>query len=175
MDIDLAALRALERERDISLDVLIPAIEQALLVAYHRTDGSQRIARVELDRKTGHVIVWAREEGDLLPVTEEGERPQRGEPGPEFDDTPVGFGRIAASTARQVIVQRLRDLEDEAILGDFKGREGDVISGIIQQSQDPRNVLVDFGTVEGILPLAEQVPGERYVHGERLRCFVVSV
>src|SRR5690348_9425963 len=133
MDIDLAALRALERERDISLDVLIPAIEQALLVAYHRTDGSQRIARVELDRKTGHVIVWAREEGDLLPVTEEGERPQRGEPGPEFDDTPVGFGRIAASTARQVIVQRLRDLEDEAILGDFKGREGDVISGIIQQ------------------------------------------
>ena len=166
MDIDLAALRALERERDISLDVLIPAIEQALLVAYHRTDGSQRIARGELDRTTGHVIVWAREEG---------ERPQRGEPGPEFDDTPVGFGRIAASTARQVIVQRLRDLEDEAILGDFKGREGDVISGIIQQSQDPRNVLVDFGTVEGILPLAEQVPGERYVHGERLRCFVVSV
>ena len=106
---------------------------------------------------------------------EEGERPERGEPGPEFDDTPEGFGRIAASTARQVIVQRLRDLEDEAILGDFKGREGEVISGIIQQSQDPRNVLVDFGTVEGILPLAEQVPGERYVHGERLRCFVVSV
>ncbi len=174
MDIDLAALRGLERERDISLDVLIPAIEQALLVAYHRTDGSYRDSRVELDRKTGHVIVWAREEGEALPV-DEGERPQRGEPGPEFDDTPAGFGRIAASTARQVIVQRLRDLEDEAILGDFKGREGDVISGVIQQSQDPRNVLVDFGTVEGILPLAEQVPGERYLHGERLRCFVVSV
>ena len=174
MDIDLAALRALERERDLSLDVLIPAIEQALLVAYHRTDGSYRLARVELDRKTGHVIVWAREEGELLPA-EEGERAERGEPGPEFDDTPEGFGRIAASTARQVIVQRLRDLEDEAILGDFKGREGDVISGIIQQSQDPRNVLVDFGSVEGILPLAEQVPGERYVHGERLRCYVVSV
>jgi transcription termination/antitermination protein NusA len=174
MDIDLAALRALERERDLSLDVLIPAIEQALLVAYHRTEGSYRLARVELDRKTGHVIVWAREEGELLPP-QEGERPERGEPGPEFDDTPEGFGRIAASTARQVIVQRLRDLEDEAILGDFKGREGDVISGIIQQSQDPRNVLVDFGSVEGILPLAEQVPGERYVHGERLRCYVVSV
>ncbi|HET7397132.1 MAG TPA: transcription termination factor NusA [Intrasporangium sp.] len=174
MDIDLAALRALERERDISLEVLIPAIEQALLVAYHRTEGSYRIARVELDRKTGHVVVWAREEGELLPA-EEGERPQRAEPGPEFDDTPEGFGRIAASTARQVIVQRLRDLEDEAILGDFKGREGDVISGVVQQSQDPRNVLVDFGSVEGILPLAEQVPGERYVHGERLRCYVVSV
>ncbi len=174
MDIDLAALRALERERDISLDVLIPAIEQALLVAYHRTDGSYRLARVELDRKTGHVVVWAREEGELLPAAE-GERPERGEPGPEFDDTPEGFGRIAASTARQVILQRLRDLEDEAILGDFKGREGDVISGVIQQSQDPRNVLVDFGTVEGILPLAEQVPGERYLHGERIRCYVVSV
>jgi N utilization substance protein A len=174
MDIDLAALRALERERDISLDVLIPAIEQAMLVAYHRTEGSYKIARVELDRKTGHVVVWAREEGELLPA-DDGDRPVRAEPGPEFDDTPEGFGRIAASTARQVIVQRLRDLEDEAILGDFKGREGDVISGIIQQSQDPRNVLVDFGTVEGILPLAEQVPGERYVHGERLRCYVVSV
>jgi N utilization substance protein A len=174
MDIDLAALRALERERDISLDVLIPAIEQAMLVAYHRTEGSYKIARVELDRKTGHVVVWAREEGELL-ESDDGERPVRAEPGPEFDDTPEGFGRIAASTARQVIVQRLRDLEDEAILGDFKGREGDVISGIIQQSQDPRNVLVDFGTVEGILPLAEQVPGERYVHGERLRCYVVSV
>lgn len=175
MDIDLAALRALERERDISLDVLIPAIEQALLIAYHRTDGGQRLARVELDRKSGHVTVWAREEGELIPAEVEGERPTHGEPGPEFDDTPAGFGRIAASTARQVIVQRLRDIEDEAILGDFKGREGDVISGVIQQSQDPRNVLVDFGSIEGILPLAEQVPGERYGHGERLRCYVVSV
>ncbi|MDN5790368.1 MAG: transcription termination factor NusA [Micrococcales bacterium] len=175
MDIDLAALRALERERDIRLEVLIPAIEQALLVAYHRTEGSHKIARVELDRKTGHVIVWAREEGEEIPALDEEERPTHGEPGPEFDDTPEGFGRVAASTARQVIVQRLRDIEDEAILGDFKGREGDVISGIIQQGQDPRTVLVDFGTVEGTLPLAEQAPGEKYVHGERLRCFVVSV
>lgn len=175
MDIDLAALRALERERDLSLEVLIPAIEQALLTAYHRTDGSFKLARVELDRKTGHVVVWAREEGPLIAAEEEGERPTRGEPGPEFDDTPQGFGRVAAATARQVIVQRLRDLEDEAILGDFKGREGDIVSGIIQQSSDPRNVLVDFGTVEGMLPQAEQVPGEVYRHGDRLRCYVVSV
>ena len=180
MDIDLAALRALERERDISLEVLIPAIEQALLVAYHRTEGAYRDARVELDRKSGHVIVWAREEIEPAEVpvveedAEEDARPVR-ELGPEFDDTPTGFGRIAASTARQVIVQRLRDLEDEQIMGDFKGREGDVVAGIIQQSPDPRHVTVDLGTVEGILPLAEQVPGERYVHGERLRCFVVSV
>ena len=170
MDIDLTALRGLERERDISLDVIIPAIEQAMLVAYHRTEGAQRIARVELERKTGHVTVWAREEGDLDPDTGE-----RSAPGPEFDDTPAGFGRIAASTARQVIVQRLRDIEDEAIMGDFHGREGDIITGVIQQSSDPRYVMVDFGEIEGSLPLAEQVPGEKYVHGERLRCFVVSV
>ena len=170
MDIDLTALRSLERERDISLDVIIPAIEQAMLVAYHRTDGARRIARVELERKTGHVTVWAREEGVLDPETAE-----RSDPGPEFDDTPAGFGRIAASTARQVIVQRLRDLEDEAIMGDFHGREGEIITGVIQQSSDPRYVMVDFGDIEGSLPLAEQVPGEKYVHGERLRCFVVSV
>ena len=65
MDIDLAALRSLERERDISVDIIIPAIEQAMLVAYHRTEGARRLARVELDRKTGHVIVWARDEGAL--------------------------------------------------------------------------------------------------------------
>jgi len=170
MDIDLTALRGLERERDISLDVIIPAIEQAMLVAYHRTDGAQRVARVELERKTGHVTVWAREDGVLDPETGE-----RSEPGPEFDDTPAGFGRIAASTARQVIVQRLRDIEDEAIMGDFHGREGDIITGVIQQSSDPRYVMVDFGEIEGSLPLAEQVPGEKYIHGERLRCFVVSV
>ena len=170
MDIDLTALRALERERDISLDVIVPAIEQAMLVAYHRTSGAHRIARVELERKTGHVTVWARAEGDLDPET--GERP---EPGPEFDDTPAGFGRVAASTARQVIVQRLRDIEDEAIMGDFHGREGDIITGIIQQSSDPRYVMVDFGQIEGSLPLAEQVPGEKYIHGQRLRCYVVSV
>ncbi len=175
MDIDVAALRALERERDINLDAIVPAIEQALLLAYQRTDGSYKNARVELDRKSGHVVVWAREDGELLPPTEDGARPERGEPGPEFDDTPSGFGRIAAATARQVILQRLRDIEDEAVLGDFRGREGDIVSGVIQQSQDPRNVLVDFGTVEGLLPQAEQVPGEKYVHGDRIRCFVVSV
>jgi len=174
MDIDLSALRALERERGISFDALVGAIEQALLVAYHRSEGAQKVARVQLDRKTGHVVVLAREEGEL-PAGVEGERPERGEPDPEFDDTPAGFGRIAAATARQVIVQRLRDLEDEQVMGDFKGREGDLVSGVIQQGSDPRNVLVDFGTVEGLLPQAEQVPGEQYRHGDRLRCFVVSV
>src|SRR5665647_3923773 len=117
-----------------------------MLVAYHRTEGARRLARVELERKTGHVTVWAREDGVVDPETGE-----RSEPGPEFDDTPAGFGRIAASTARQVIVQRLRDIEDEAIMGDFHGREGDIITGVIQQSSDPRYVMVDLGAIEGSL------------------------
>ena len=162
MDIDLAALRMLEREKEIPAGVLIAAIEQALLVAYHRTEGAQPHARVELDRSTGHVVVWAREQLD--------DGTSR-----EYDDTPEGFGRIAASTARQVILQRLRDVEDENVLGEFRGREGDVVAGVIQQGTDPRTVLVDLGTVEGVLPQTEQVPGEEYVHGERLRCFVIAV
>ncbi|WP_022925674.1 transcription termination factor NusA [Serinicoccus marinus] len=168
MDIDMAALRMLEREREIPMDVIVEAIEQALLSAYQRVDGHARHARVELDRASGHVTVWAREDP---PVSEDG---TPGEPGPEYDDTPEGFGRVAAATGRQVIAQRMRDLEDDAVLGDFRGREGDIVSGIIQQSNDPRRVLVDFGTIEGELPVSEQVPGESYEHGQRLRCFVVS-
>src|SRR3712207_5410542 len=93
----------------------------------------------------------------------------------EWDDTPEGFGRIAATTARQTILQRLRDAEDEQVLGEFRGREGDIVSGIVQQSGDPRMVHVDLGTVEAVLPPAEQVPGESYAHGSRLRCYVIGV
>ncbi|MCE0486683.1 transcription termination factor NusA [Ornithinimicrobium sediminis] len=169
MDIDMALLRGLAAEREIPLEVLVTAIEQATLSAYERVEGHYSHARVELDRKTGHVTVWAREPGET------DEHGLRGEPGPEFDDTPEGFGRVAAATARQVIFQRMRELEDDAVLGDFRGREGEIVSGVIQQSSDPRTVLVDFGNVEGELPSAEQVPGERYQHGQRLRCYVVSV
>ena len=93
----------------------------------------------------------------------------------EYDDTPDGFGRIAATTARQVILQRLRDAEDELTFGEYAGREGDIVAGVIQQGKDPRAVLVDLGKIEAILPPAEQVPGERYAHGERLRCYVLHV
>ena len=184
MDIDIHALRAVERERDIPFDVLVEAIEAALLGAYHHTPGAYKHARVELDRKHGHVVVWAREETVVEEPAPEGEVGEDGEPvrprlrrevGPEFEHTPSDFGRVAAATARQVIVQRMRDVEDEAVLGDFRGREGDIVAGVIQQSPNPRHVTVDFGTVEGILPLAEQVPGERYVHGDRIRTYVVSV
>src|SRR6202011_469274 len=85
------------------------------------------------------------------------------------------FGRIAATTARQVILQRLRDVEDELTFGEYAGREGDVVAGVIQQGKDPRAVLVDLGKLEAMLPPTEQVPGERYVHGERLKCYVLHV
>ncbi len=163
MDIDLSVLKSLEAEKDISLDLAIKAIEDALLVAYHKTDGAAAFARVEVNRSTGHVTVRAREAG------------ADGEPGREYDDTPEGFGRIAATTARQVILQRLRDAEDELTFGEYAGREGDVVAGVIQQGRDPRAVLVDLGKLEAILPPTEQVPGERYVHGERLRCYVLHV
>jgi len=163
MDIDLAALRTLEREKQIPFDLLVRTIEQALLLAYHRTEGANPVARVELDRRSGHVVVWAQELDASGQVVR------------EWDDTPHGFGRIAAATARQTILQRLRDAEDEQVLGEFRGREGDIVAGVVQQSSDPRMVHVDLGSVEAVLPPAEQVPGESYHHGSRLRCYVIGV
>jgi len=163
VDIDLNILRSLESEKDISMELVIKAIEDALLIAYHRTEGAQPVARVELDRGSGHVTVWASETDDEGNV----ER--------EYDDTPSAFGRIAATTAKQVILQQLRNAEDELTFGEYSGREGDVVAGVIQQGKDPRNVLVDLGRIEAVLPPQEQVPGERYVHGERLRCYVLHV
>jgi N utilization substance protein A len=163
MDIDLNVLRSLESEKDISMELAIKAIEDALLVAYLKTEGAAATARVQVDRGSGHVTVWA------------GTTSEDGEVTGEYDDTPDGFGRIAATTARQVILQRLRDAEDELTFGEYAGREGDVVAGVIQQGKDPRAVLVDLGKIEAILPAVEQVPGERYAHGERLRCFVLHV
>lgn len=163
MDIDMSALRMLETERDIPLEKIIPAIEQAVLMAYQKSPGAISRSRAELDRSTGKVTIWApevEEDGTVIG---------------EFDDTPNGFGRIAASTARQVIQQRLRDAEDDNILGSFKDKEGEILSGIIQQGRDPRVVLVDLGTLEAALPPSEQAPGEKYEHGRRLRSFVVRV
>ncbi|RZU11985.1 NusA antitermination factor [Kribbella rubisoli] len=163
MDIDMAVLRSLEREKDIALEVVVEAIEAALLVAYHRTEGAQQHARVELDRKTGHVTVFARE------LAEDGTLAR------EYDDTPADFGRIAATTAKQIILQRLRDAEDEVRYGEFSGKEGDIVSGVVQQGRDPRSVMVDLGKIEAVLPAPEQVPGEKYEHGSRLRVYVVGV
>jgi N utilization substance protein A len=163
MDIDISVLRLMEREKDLPFELLATAIEEALLTAYEKSDGSVEGARVELNRKSGHVAVMVPE------VDEQGERIG------EYDATPEGFGRVAAATARQVIMQRLREAEDEQKYGHFAGVEGDIVSGVIQQGRDSRTVLVDLGKIEAIMPLAEQVPGERYTHGSRLKVYVVAV
>ncbi|AYY12778.1 transcription termination/antitermination protein NusA [Actinobacteria bacterium YIM 96077] len=163
MDIDLSLLRSLEREKEIPFDRVVEAIERALLLAYQRTDAPHTHARVELDRTSGHVTVWAQEVDDDGTVVR------------EWDDTPIGFGRIAATTAKQEILQRFRDAEDEATFGEFHSKEGDIVSGTIQQDPDPRHVQVDLGRIEASLPSAEQVPGEQYPHGSRIRCYVVQV
>ena len=163
MDIDMSILRMLEREKEISFDVLVEAIEQALLTAYLKSPGAHERARVELDRKSGHVTVMASELDDEGAVVG------------EFEDTPAGFGRIAATTAKQIMLQRLRDAEDDIRYGEFAGKEGDIVSGIIQQGRNPADVLVDLGKLEAMLPQGERVPGERYEHGTRIKCLVVSV
>ncbi|MDR7087382.1 N utilization substance protein A [Aeromicrobium panaciterrae] len=178
MDIDMAALRALEHEKDISFEVVVEAIETALLSAYHKSPGSFPNARVELNRKTGHVIVWAKERlADDEPVEAEGDGPvERPEPNftEEFEHTPDDFGRFAATIARQLIMQRIRDAEDEAKYGEFSGRVGDIVSGVIQQSR-PGDVALDLGRIEAILVASERVPEEKYAHGERLKAYVYEV
>jgi transcription termination factor NusA len=163
MDVDLSALKALERDKEISMEVLIAALTDALVNAYAHTPGAIEGARVEIDRKTGKVSVFAPE------LDDEGNRIG------EYDHTPEGFGRVAAATARQVIFQRLREAEDEQKYGHFAGVEGDIVLGIVQQDRDSRTVRVDLGPIEAIMPPAEQVPGEDYSHGKRLRVYVVSV
>ncbi len=166
MNIDVSALKAVEREKGIPADTVIEAIETALVTAYRHADGAARHVRVHVDRKSGEVAVLAQEVGD------------DGEVVREWDDTPSDFGRIAASTAKQVIVQRLRDAEHEQTFGEYAGKEGDIVSGVVQadaRRNAQGSVLVDIGKLEAVLPAAEQVPGERYPHGSRLRAYVVSV
>ncbi|HEX6076046.1 MAG TPA: transcription termination factor NusA [Micromonosporaceae bacterium] len=166
MNIDLAALRALERERDIPFETILGAIETALLTAYRHTGGALPHARVEIDRKTGIAAVYAQEldsEGGVIR---------------EWDDTPHDFGRIAAMTAKQVILQRLREATDEVNYGEYVGKEGDIVTGVIQAHEaraEKGIVVVDLGKVEALLPPTEQVPGELYEHGQRIKCVVVHV
>jgi N utilization substance protein A len=177
VDIDLTLLRSLEREKEISFDALVDAIEAALLQAYHRVPGAHARARVVLDRRTGHVTVLARPTPDQ-PDPGDGETADGSlvvDDAPEIDDTPDDFGRTAAATARHVILQRLRQAEDERLYGEFLDLEGQLVSGVVQQGPDPRTVLIDLGQTEAQLPDHEQVPGERYPHGTRIRAFVVQV
>jgi len=135
MEIDMTALRMVENEKGVSLETLVDAIEEALLKAYHNLPGAISQARIEIDKKTGRVTVMAMDEDE------------DGNPIGEFDDTPKNFGRIAQSTARSVIMQRLRDADDQRVFGDFAGREGQIITGT---AQAPR-------------------------HGDRIRAYIVGV
>src|SRR3954470_6228085 len=166
MNIDLAALRALESEREIPFETILAAIETALLTAYRHTEGSQGHARVEIDRKTGVAVVYAQELDDDGSVVR------------EYDDTPHDFGRIAAMTAKQVILQRLREATDEQHFGEYAGRDGALSTATCQPASrraEKGIIIVDLGKLEAVLPQAEQVPGEAYEHGSRIRCIVVHV
>ncbi|BDH56948.1 transcription termination factor NusA [Tsukamurella sp. PLM1] len=170
MNIDMATLRAIEAEKDISVDTVIEAIQVALLTAYKHTDGHEPHARIDVNRRTGEVKVLAQElDADGNVIT-------------EWDDTPEGFGRIAADSARQLITQRLRDAENDRTFGEFAVYEGEVVSGVVQA--DARAAARGFVVVriggereghEGLLPPAEQVPGETYGHGDRMKFYVVGV
>jgi len=166
VNVDIAALRAIERDKDIPFEVVLEAIETALLTAYKHTEGHHAHSRVEIDKKTGGVRVLAQ---DLAPD---------GTVADEWDDTPEGFGRIAATTARQVILQRLRDAEHERTFGEFSAKEGEIVGGVVQRDARANArgmVVVQVGDTEGVLPPAEQVSGETYEHGSRLKCYVVGV
>ncbi|GAC68938.1 transcription termination factor NusA [Gordonia soli] len=170
MNIDINALRMIEADKGISIDTVITAIETALITAYRHTDGFAPHARIDVNRKTGAVRVMAQEVDDTGEVVH------------EYDDTPEGFGRIAATTARQVILQRLRDAENEKNFGDLVTHEGEIVGGVVQQDAraNARGMIVvqigsDANSAEGIIPPAEQVPGESYTHGDRIKCYVVGV
>lgn len=166
MHIDVTALRTLVDERELSWAHMVSSIEQALLVAYHHTPGSFRDARVELDVDKGEFTVFAVDPDDA--VDAQGNRI-------EFDDTPDDFGRIAANTARNVLMQRLRESDDNSTLAQYAGQEGKAVSGVIQQSRDRRDIKVNLGTVEGVIPASEQVPTDSYEHGDRIKVVLTSI
>ena len=168
MDIDLALLRTIEREKEIPFDELVRIIEQAILTAYAQAHHARRASCPTAPARSS----------TARPVTSRSSCRSLDDEGAvigEEETTPDDFGRIAAFAAKQVISQRLRDIADDAVLGEFRGKEGDIVAGVVQQGPNPRMVHVDLGTVEAILPPEEQVAGEEYAHGSRLRVYVTSV
>ena len=163
MHVDMKALEALTTERDISLDRLILAIEIAVKTAYAQSEEAKPFAHAKLDRETGEIKI-------IIPTF--------GPDGEKISDEieELGaFSRVATSTARQVIKEKIRESKDAEIVGEFTASVGDIVSGVIQQGRDQKMVYVNLGRVEGRVPPHEQVPGEVYTHGERMKCFVVEV
>lgn len=180
----IEALEELEKQKGISMDVLIDALEAALISAYKRNFGSLQNVRVSIDRTSGEIKVYARKtvveqvEDDRTDISIEvaRQRDPRYELGDivEIEVTPRDFGRIAAQTAKQVVVQRIREAERGLIYEEFSNREGDIVTGIVQR-QDQKNVYIDLGKTEAILGPTEQIPGEEYRHADRLKTYIVEV
>ncbi len=156
------ALELIEREKGVPKEALLDALANALVTAYKRLPNAAEEAVVSIDPDSGEMWVLAQE------LNEDGEVVR------EWDDTPKEFGRIAATTAKQVILQRIREVEREMKYEEYAGREGDIVTGIIEQ-QDHRYTLLNLGRVEALLPQAEQVPQERYEHNARLKAYIVEV
>jgi N utilization substance protein A len=158
----LETLRAISREKEIPFEAILDALAHALVIAYKRIPGAAKDARVTIDPETGEIRVYAQEydnEGRLIR---------------EWEDTPENFGRIAAQTAKHQMAQRIRELVREQKFREYAGREGELATGIVRQT-DPRFLLLDLGQIEALLPISEQVPGERYEPGMRLRAYIVEV
>jgi N utilization substance protein A len=176
----IAALRELEREKGIAFETILAALEEAMASAYKtwwkqqnpQADDEFVGTRAVIDPETGDLRVWLQQLEEV--DGEEGEPEMKvisEEPAVVTDDFK---GRIGAQTAKQVIYQRLRDAERELTYEEFAGREGDVVTGIVQQSER-RYTLLDLGKVEALLPQAEQIPSEPYRNGERLKAFITEV
>jgi N utilization substance protein A len=156
------ALELLERERGVPVDMLLDALANALVSAYKRSPGAAEEARVTIDPDTGDIFVYAQDLDEDGNVTR------------EWEDTPDDFGRIAAQTAKQVIQQRLRDVKREQVFDVYAGREGDLITGIVQQV-DGRFTILDLGDAEAILPGSERIPYERLERGNRVKALILEV
>ena len=156
------ALQMLAADKGISVDTLLEALANALVSAYKRMPGAAEEAYVTIDAESFEIRVYGQE------LDEDGNVSR------EWDDTPTDFGRIAAQTAKQVLTQRVREAERELKYEEYAGREGDIVTGIIQQT-DSRFTLLDLGKVEALLPQAEQVPYERPEPGTRLKAYIVEV
>jgi transcription termination/antitermination protein NusA len=169
----IQALKELEQEKGIPFETILAGLEEALASAYktykrgHDAELQEETTgvRVKLDPESGEMRAW-------MQVLEEENQEVLSE---QEEQVPPDFmGRIAAQTAKQVIYQKLRDAEREMTFEEFSGREGDIVTGIIQQDSH-RYTLLDLGKVEALLPQAEQVPSEPYRHGERLKAYIVEV
>jgi len=174
----IAALRELEREKGIAFQTILAGLEEAMASAYKSWWKQQHPdledesfgVRASIDPESGDLRVWIQE----LAETEEGEPEVVSEK--EVEVTDEFKGRIGAQTAKQVIFQKLRDAEREMTYEEFAGREGDVVTGIVQaQERDRRSILLDLGKVEALLPHTEQIPSEQIRHGERVKAYITEV